>query len=44
MSITNNGATVNDNGKIGKCYLFDGSDDFISLSGNTLYNIFKGGS
>lgn len=44
MSITNNGATINDNGKIGKCYLFDGSDDFISLSGNTLYNIFKGGS
>lgn len=43
-SITNNGATINDNGKIGKCYSFDGSDDFISLNNQKLYDIFKGGT
>lgn len=41
---TVSGASVNTAGKIGSCYSFDGSDDFISLSGTTLYNIFKGGS
>ncbi len=44
VTATVSGATVNTSGKIGSCYSFDGSDDFISLSGNTLYNIFKGGS
>ena len=29
VSITNNGATVNNSGKIGKCYSFDGTDDRI---------------
>lgn len=43
-SVTNNGAIVNDNGKIGKCYSFDGSDDFISLNNQKLYDIFKGGT
>lgn len=40
---TNNGATINTSGKIGSCYSFDGSDDYISLSGSSLYNIFAGG-
>lgn len=44
ISVTNNGATINDNGKIGKCYSFDGSDDFISLNNQKLYDIFKGGT
>lgn len=42
--VTNNGATVDNSGKIGKCYSFDGSDDYISLTGNCLYNIIKGGT
>ena len=32
VTVTNNGATVDNNGKIGKCYSFDGSDDKITLS------------
>ena len=44
VAVTNNGATVNDAGKIGKCYSFDGSDDFISLTDTTLNSIFKGGA
>ena len=39
-----NGATVNTAGKIGSCYSFDGNDDYISLTGTELYNIFKGGT
>ena len=31
ITVTNNGATIDDNGKIGKCYSFDGSDDYIDL-------------
>lgn len=31
-TVTNYGATVDTNGKIGKCYSFDGSDDYIQLS------------
>lgn len=31
VTITNNGATVNDNGKIGKCYYFNGSS-YIKIS------------
>ena len=30
-TVTNYGATVNDSGKIGKCYSFDGSNDAISI-------------
>lgn len=33
ITITNNNATINTNGKIGSCYLFDGTDDFLSLTG-----------
>lgn len=32
VTATNNGATVDNNGKIGKCYSFDGTDDFLSLT------------
>lgn len=44
ITATNNGATVDNNGKIGKCYSFDGNDDFISISCSDLYNTFSGGS
>lgn len=44
VSATTNGATINAAGKIGSCYIFDGSDDFISLTGSTLYKIFTGSS
>lgn len=44
VNVTSSGATVNTAGKIGSCYSFDGSDDYISLSGSSLYNIIKGGS
>ena len=32
ITVTNNGATVNDNGKIGKCYSFNGSSQYIDFS------------
>lgn len=32
VSVTNNGANVDNNGKIGKCYNFDGTDDRISAT------------
>lgn len=31
ITIVNDGATIDDSGKIGKCYSFDGNDDFISV-------------
>ena len=40
VTVTNNGATVDNNGKIGKCYSFDGNDDYIAFSGN----FFRGGT
>ena len=36
MTVTNNGAVVDNNGKIGKCYSFDGSDDGIRIDGNII--------
>lgn len=42
--VTNSGSTVNTLGKIGSCYSFDGSDDYISLNCSDLYNVFKGGT
>lgn len=36
------GATVNTSGKLGSCYSFDGSDDYISLTGQCFYDIIKG--
>ena len=44
VEVTNNGATVDDAGKIGKCYSFDGNDDYIRLNSSELYNIFTGGT
>lgn len=41
VTVTNNGATIDDNGKIGKCYSFDGSNDFILCSQNFLSNSTK---
>lgn len=32
ITITNNGATVNNNGKIGKCYSFNGSSQYIQIN------------
>lgn len=32
VTVTNNGATVDNNGKIGKCYSFDGSSNKITIS------------
>ena len=29
INIINNGATIDNNGKIGKCYSFDGTNDYI---------------
>lgn len=34
-SVINNGATVNNSGKIGQCYSFDGTDDYLSLNNLT---------
>ena len=36
INITNTNATLNDNGKIGKCYNFNGSNNYIK--GNTFLN------
>lgn len=44
VTVTNNGATVNTSGKIGKCYSFDGSNSCIALNAPSLYNIIKGGN
>ena len=32
VTVTNNGATVDNNGKIGKCYSFNGSSNYITIS------------
>lgn len=44
VTVVNSGATVDNSGKIGQCYSFDGSDDYISLESQALYSTFKGGS
>ena len=43
-TIANGGATIDNNGKIGKTYSFDANDDFISIDGDEIRNVFKGGS
>lgn len=43
-TIEASGATVNTSGKIGSCYSFDGSDDYISINCADLYSIIKGGT
>ena len=35
ITVTNVGATVNAAGKIGNCYSFDGTDDYLTLSNIT---------
>lgn len=44
VTVTASGATVKSSGKIGSCYSFDGSDDYISLIGDAVNNCFKGGT
>lgn len=44
VTVTNNGATVNANGKIGSCYAFNGSTGYIALSGHDIFKIFTGGA
>lgn len=41
LTVTNSGATVNDNGKIGKCYYFNGSGQYLQLS-KSLTNLYAG--
>lgn len=41
ITVTNNGATVNNNGKIGKCYYFNGSSQYLQLS-KSLTNLYAG--
>lgn len=43
-TIEASGAAVNTSGKIGSCYSFDGSDDYISINCADLYSIIKGGT
>ena len=38
VAVTNNGATVDSNGKIGNCYSFDGTDDWLLGTQNHLYD------
>lgn len=38
VTVTNNGATVNNSGKIGKCYDFDGSSTYIKVTIPNLSN------
>lgn len=40
--IVNNGATIDNNGKIGKCYSFDGTNDYINITNVNYPNIFAG--
>ena len=40
--VTNNGATIDNNGKIGKCYSFDGTNDYINITNINYPNIFAG--
>ena len=38
ITVTNNGATIDNNGKIGKCYSFDGTNDYMFVSPSFLSN------
>lgn len=42
ITVINNGATVDTNGKIGSCYSFNGNNYYISLVGQQLFDCFKG--
>ena len=41
VTVTNYGATLDNNGKLGKCYYFDGTDDRITVSGLSLPNVWS---
>lgn len=41
IQFINNGATVDINGKIGKCYLFNGSNNFLKATYNFYNNIYS---
>ena len=41
ITITNNDATIDDNGKIGKCYLFDGVNNYIKILYDNFSNNFS---
>lgn len=41
IAVTNNGATVDNNGKIGKCYYFNGSAQYLQL-GQSLTDLYTG--
>lgn len=40
--ITNHGATINNNGKIGQCYAFDNNSSYISIQSNQLFTMLNG--
>ena len=42
ITVVNNGATIDNNGKIGKCYSFDGTNDYINITNVNYPNIFAG--
>ena len=42
VKVTNNGATIDNNGKIGKCYAFDGTNDYITTIDTAYPEIFSG--
>ena len=44
ITVTNYSASVDNNGKVGKCYSFNGNDYYISLAGKQLFDCFKGGA
>ena len=43
VEVTNNGAIVDNSGKIGKCYSFDGTDDKIIISNFSIENTWSYG-
>ena len=42
VTVTNNGATINDNGKIGKCYSFDGNTSGITINSSSFLGNWGG--
>lgn len=44
ITAINNGAVIDNNGKIGKCYSFNGNNYYIALTGQELFDCFKGGT
>lgn len=41
LTVSNHGATIDNNGKIGKCYYFNGSSQYLQLS-KSLTNLYAG--